>query len=49
MQLLLATPGSIRTLAPRLGEHTKELLAEIGIDSMACDALASAGVVFGEK
>lgn len=26
------TPGSIRRLAPRLGEHTREVLREIGMD-----------------
>jgi formyl-CoA transferase len=46
---LAATPGSIRTPAPRLGEHTRELLAEIGIDTTTCEALTSAGVVFSEK
>jgi crotonobetainyl-CoA:carnitine CoA-transferase CaiB-like acyl-CoA transferase len=27
---LSATPGSIRTRAPQLGEHTAEILGEIG-------------------
>jgi formyl-CoA transferase len=39
------TPGSIRTPAPRLGQHNRELLAELGIQGPAFDALAEAGVV----
>jgi crotonobetainyl-CoA:carnitine CoA-transferase CaiB-like acyl-CoA transferase len=42
---LSATPGSIRSPAPGLGEHNKEVLAGIGIDSAAYDALLAAGVV----
>lgn len=30
---LLSTPGSIRAPAPRLGEHNRELLGEIGYDA----------------
>jgi formyl-CoA transferase len=29
---LSVTPGSIRTPAPRLGEHNRELLAELGLN-----------------
>ncbi|MBT0958411.1 CoA transferase [Alphaproteobacteria bacterium KMM 3653] len=29
---LSATPGAVRARAPRLGEHTAEILAELGID-----------------
>jgi crotonobetainyl-CoA:carnitine CoA-transferase CaiB-like acyl-CoA transferase len=29
-----ATPGTIRTRAPLLGEHTDEVLTEIGYDSI---------------
>jgi formyl-CoA transferase len=39
------TPGSIRTPAPRLGEHNRALLAEIGVDEAAYARLAAAGVV----
>src|SRR3954470_17084479 len=39
------TPGSIRTPAPRLGEHNLEVLAELGIDRAAYAALVGAGVV----
>jgi crotonobetainyl-CoA:carnitine CoA-transferase CaiB-like acyl-CoA transferase len=34
------TPASIRRLAPGLGEHTAEVLAEIGLDA---DAVAAQG------
>jgi len=43
-----ATPGTIRTPAPRLGQHNRELLGEIGMDGAAHDALVTAGVVCGE-
>jgi len=39
---LLGTPGSIRTPAPRLGEHNRELLAELGLDH---EKLLKAGVI----
>ena len=29
---LLGTPGSIRTPAPALGQHNRELLGELGVD-----------------
>jgi len=37
---LSATPGAVRSPAPRLGEHTAEILAELGIDDLgtACAA-----------
>jgi crotonobetainyl-CoA:carnitine CoA-transferase CaiB-like acyl-CoA transferase len=41
---LSGTPGSIRTRAPRLGEHNRAILAEIGIDDKAYAALVAAGV-----
>ena len=44
---LAGTPGAIRAPAPRLGQHSRELLAEIGIEGQAFDALAEAGVVCG--
>ncbi|KAB2849914.1 MAG: CoA transferase [Hyphomicrobiaceae bacterium] len=40
-----ATPGSIRTPAPRLGEHNRSLLAEAGIDPRQYAELRSAGVI----
>jgi len=39
------TPGTIRTPAPMLGQHNRELLAEIGIADGAYDAMAADGVV----
>lgn len=39
------TPGRIRTGAPALGEHTREILAEAGLDRHEIDALATAGVI----
>jgi crotonobetainyl-CoA:carnitine CoA-transferase CaiB-like acyl-CoA transferase len=42
---LSETPGGIRHRAPVLGEHTSELLAEIGYDEAAVAALRAAGVV----
>lgn len=39
------TPGSIRTPAPRLGEHSRALLAEIGVDDVEFEALRGDGVV----
>lgn len=42
---LAGTPGSIRTAAPRLGEHNRALLGEIGIDETAYAELLAAGVV----
>ena len=44
---LLATPGSVRTPAPALGQHNRELLAELGITGAEFQALAEARVVCG--
>jgi crotonobetainyl-CoA:carnitine CoA-transferase CaiB-like acyl-CoA transferase len=41
------TPGSIRTRAPKLGEHNQELLGEIGIAAGDVAELRKAGVVCG--
>ena len=40
----LGTPGAIRTPAPRLGEHNRALLAEIGVDELAYAQLLASGV-----
>ena len=37
------TPGSIRTPAPALGEHNRELLREAGVDDAAYQALLASG------
>lgn len=42
---LSATPGSVRRPAPKLGEHTRELLHELlGLDARELDRLDAAGV-----
>jgi formyl-CoA transferase len=47
---LTGTPGAIRTPAPRLGEHNRALLAEIGVDEAAyARLLASGAVCEGER
>jgi crotonobetainyl-CoA:carnitine CoA-transferase CaiB-like acyl-CoA transferase len=42
---LSETPGGIRHRAPVLGEHTDEVLAEVGYDAGAIAAMRAAGVV----
>jgi crotonobetainyl-CoA:carnitine CoA-transferase CaiB-like acyl-CoA transferase len=42
---LSATPGEVRTRAPLLGEHTREILSEIGCADERIAALVEAGVV----
>jgi formyl-CoA transferase len=41
---LSRTPASIRTPAPRLGEHNRALLAEVGVDAAAYERLRAAGI-----
>ena len=43
-----STPGSIRTPAPRLGQHNRELLAEAGVDEHRYRELLEAGAVYEE-
>jgi crotonobetainyl-CoA:carnitine CoA-transferase CaiB-like acyl-CoA transferase len=42
---LSGTPGAIRSPAPRIGEHNRALLAELGIDDAAYTKLVAAGIV----
>jgi crotonobetainyl-CoA:carnitine CoA-transferase CaiB-like acyl-CoA transferase len=39
------TPPSVRRPAPRIGEHSRELLKEVGFDDSEVDEMAKAGVV----
>jgi crotonobetainyl-CoA:carnitine CoA-transferase CaiB-like acyl-CoA transferase len=46
---LSGTPGSIRTPAPQLGEHNRELLHEVGVDDARyAKLLADGAVIEGE-
>jgi len=40
-----ATPTEIRTQPPLLGEHSDEIMAELGYDSVAIADLRAAGVI----
>ena len=40
------TPGAIRMRAPKLGEHNREILAELGLDDSAIQSLSDAGVIY---
>ena len=42
---LSKTPGAVDRLAPRLGEHTAEILKEVGLDDEACQRLKDKGIV----
>jgi crotonobetainyl-CoA:carnitine CoA-transferase CaiB-like acyl-CoA transferase len=42
---LTRTPPSVRTASPRPGEHTREVLTELGIDGPDLVALADEGVI----
>jgi len=42
---LNATPGTIRTLAPELGQHTDEVLATLGLDDAKRAALRARGII----
>ncbi len=46
---LSGTPASVRTPAPKLGEHNKALLAELGIDAATYQKLLDAGIVCAGK
>jgi formyl-CoA transferase len=38
---MLGTPGTIRTAAPELGQHNRELLTEVGVSDSDIDALTA--------
>jgi formyl-CoA transferase len=40
------TPGTVRTPAPRLGEHNREVLREAGIDDARYQALLASGAIY---
>lgn len=42
---LSETPPTIRRAAPRLGQHSRELLREVGLDDAAIEELVNAGTV----
>jgi formyl-CoA transferase len=42
---LSATPAAVRRVPPRLGEHTREVLAEHGYDEAGIDELTASGVL----
>ncbi len=43
------TPGALRYLPPKFGQHTREILAEYGLTVAAVAALLSAGVVLEKR
>jgi formyl-CoA transferase len=42
---LSATPGAIRSQAPKLGEHTDEVLKELGFSASDISGLKERGIV----
>ena len=42
---LSATPGAIRSAAPKLGEHTDKVLADLGYDAAKIEALRSQRII----
>jgi crotonobetainyl-CoA:carnitine CoA-transferase CaiB-like acyl-CoA transferase len=45
---LSATPGSVRRGAPLMGEHTREILLEVGYTAAEIDDLATSGVILAD-
>jgi formyl-CoA transferase len=43
---LSGTPGAVATPAPRLGQHNRELLREVGVDDARYRELKDAGAVY---
>jgi crotonobetainyl-CoA:carnitine CoA-transferase CaiB-like acyl-CoA transferase len=46
---LSGTPGAIRTPAPRLGQHTRDILAEAGLSDAEIEASLSNGLARSER
>ena len=48
---LADTPGQLRRPAPEIGEHTAEILGQLGVDLAGIDALVREGIVgvYGDK
>jgi formyl-CoA transferase len=42
---LVRTPGSLRLPAPRLGQHTDEVLMQAGFSPEQCVALRGSGII----
>jgi crotonobetainyl-CoA:carnitine CoA-transferase CaiB-like acyl-CoA transferase len=42
---LSVTPGGVRVRAPMVGEHTREILGELGVPSAQVDGLIARGVI----
>jgi crotonobetainyl-CoA:carnitine CoA-transferase CaiB-like acyl-CoA transferase len=45
---LEGTPGSIRTRAPKLGQHNRELLAEVGVSAKRYEQMLADGIAYEE-
>jgi crotonobetainyl-CoA:carnitine CoA-transferase CaiB-like acyl-CoA transferase len=45
---MLGTPGTIRTAAPALGQHNRELLAEVGVAEAEIEALIADRILCGD-
>jgi formyl-CoA transferase len=42
---LSATPGAIRSVAPKLGEHTDEVLLDLGFSDLQINELKEKGIL----
>ncbi len=45
---LTGTPGSIRTPAPKLGQHNEDILKSMGLEDLEIKSLKAKGIVAGE-